>query len=176
MPLAANGWAREMLRCPGVRLVEVRARVAQVIVTERMARALNTVVRVVSQISLKQTDNGTFLIGGGAGFEWYDDPDMPSGDLNPENVAQKVGIAVHAVPALANARIVRTWHGIEGYTHDNFPLIGPVPGIAGAYVMACLRSGWSIGPYGGKLMAEILLGKRAERDLFHPAFDVGRMV
>jgi len=174
--LAANIWVKEMLGWLGAHHLPIRARVAQMIVTERTARAINAVVRVVSQISLKQTNNGMFLIGSGAGFNWYDDPNEPGGDLKPENVAQKLGIAVHAVPALANTRIVRTWHGIEGYAHDNFPLIGPVPGVAGAYVMACLRSGWSIGPYGGKLMAEILLGKRAERDLFHPAFDVKRML
>ena len=174
--LAANIWVKEMLGWLGVHDLPIRARVAQMIVTERRTRAINAVVRVVSQISLKQTNNGMCLIGSGAGFDWYDDPNEPGGDLKPDNVAQKIGIAVHAVPALANTRIVRTWHGIEGYAHDNFPLIGPVPGVAGAYVMACLRSGWSIGPYGGKLMAEILLGKRAEHDLFHPAFGVKRML
>ena len=173
--LAANVWVKEMLGWLGVHDLPIRARVAQAIVTERMPRVINTVIRVVSQISLKQTNNGMVLLGGGGGFDWFDDPDAPTGDLKPEIVAQKVGIAVHAVPALANTRIVRSWHGIEGYTSDNFPLIGPVPGVAGAYVMACLRSGWSIGPYGGKLMAEILLGRRAESDLFHPAFDVGRL-
>ena len=173
--LTANVWANEMLGWLGVRDLPIRARVTQMIVTERLPRAINAVVRVVSQISLKQTNNGMVLIGGGGGFDWFDDPNEPTGDLRPENVVQKLGIAVHAVPALANTRVVRTWHGIEGYTSDNCPLIGPVPGVAGAYVMACLRSGWSIGPYGGKLMAEILLGKRAEHDLFDPAFDVKRL-
>jgi len=172
--LAANVWVKEMLGWLGVRDLPIRARVTQMIVTERLPRAINAVVRVVSQISLKQTNNGMVLIGGGGGFDWFDDPNEPTGDLRPENVVQKLGIAVHAVPALANTRVVRTWHGIEGYTSDNRPLIGPVPGVTGAYVMACLRSGWSIGPYGGKLMAEILLGKRAEQDLFHPAFAVNR--
>lgn len=174
--LAANIWVREMLGWLGIRDLPIRARVVQMIATERAPRAINAVVRVVSQISLKQTNNGMFLIGSGAGFDFYDDPNEPGGELKPENVRQKLGIAVHAVPAIANSRVVRTWHGIEGYAEDNNPLIGSVPGVPGAYVMACLRSGWSIGPYGGKLMAEILLGERAESDLFHPAFDMRRMI
>ena len=172
--LAANIWVKEMLGWLGMPDLPIRARVAQVIVSERTARAINAVVRVVGQISLKQTNNGMFLIGSGAGFGFFDDPDAPDGLLKPENVRHKLGVAAHAVPALANARLLRTWHGIEGYAQDNLPLIGPVPGVAGAYAMACLRSGWTIGPYGGKLMAEILLGKRPESDLFHPAFAVGR--
>ena len=167
---------KEMLGWLGLHDLPIRARVVQMIATERAPRAIKAVVRVVSQISLKQTNNGMFLIGSGAGFGFYEDPNEPGGELKPENVRQKLGIAAHAVPALANTRVVRTWHGIEGYANDNFPLIGPVPGVAGAYVMACLRSGWSIGPYGGKLMAEILLGQRAESELFHPAFDVRRMM
>ncbi|MEJ1935725.1 hypothetical protein WDZ92_36495, partial [Nostoc sp. NIES-2111] len=56
------------------------------------------------------------------------------------------------------------------------PLVGPLPGVDNAYVMACMRSGWSISPYAGQLMADTLLGKVPERPLFIPEFDPARLL
>ena len=41
--------------------------------------------------------------------------------------------------------------------------------------MACLRSGFTIGPHGGKTMAGILLGETPESELFLPEFDPARI-
>jgi len=173
--LTANAWVKRMLGWLGHDKLPIKTRVNQVIVTERMAPAIRSVIRVISQISLKQTNNGVFLIGGSSGHPWFDDADTPDGTLLSATILEKLKIAAYTVPALREARIMRTWHGLEGYTPDNMPLVGPVPGVEGAYVMACMRSGWTIGPYAGKLMAEILQGTRPESDLFIEAFSPQRM-
>jgi len=174
--LTANMWVRPMLEWFGLRDLPIKGRVSQMIVTERMRPAIRAILRVVSQISLKQTNNGTFIIGSSGGFPWFDDPDEPRIELRPDNVVRSMKIAAHAVPALGETRVLRTWHGFDGYTPDNQPIIGPVPGARDVYVMACMRSGWTIGPYGGKLMAETLLGREPERALFIPEFDPARLL
>ena len=35
-----------------------------------------------------------------------------------------------SIPALVGGRVVRTWWGFEGFTPDNMPVVGPLPGIA----------------------------------------------
>ena len=104
-------------------------------------------------------------------------PDDIDGLLSPETIVQKLQIAGYTIPELAGGRMVRTWHGIEGYSGaDNQPLIGSVPNVPGAFVMACLRSGFTTGPFVGRLMAEKLLGTASETELFLPEFAPSRLV
>jgi sarcosine oxidase subunit beta len=172
--IATNLWARQMLAWLGLPDVPIRGRALQVVVTERMQTAITSVVRVINQVSMKQTQNGTFLVGSDGDLGWIDDPDRFDGHLDPAVISQKMGIAVQAVPALRRTRVIRSWHGLEGHAPDNEPLVGPVPGVPGAYVMACMRSGWTIGPFAGKVMAQIMMDRSPEFDLFRPEFAVGR--
>ncbi|MCC7425887.1 MAG: FAD-binding oxidoreductase, partial [Alphaproteobacteria bacterium] len=174
--LAANMWVRPMLDWFGLRDLPIKGRANLMIVTERMRPVIRSILRVVEQISLKQTDNGTFLIGGDAAVPWSDDPEQTPLDLDPAIVLWRLGIAAHAIPALCETRMLRTWHGWDGYAPDNQPLVGPIPGVPDAYVMACMRSGWTAGPYAGKLMAQTLLGQTPDRTLFIPEFDPARLL
>ena len=76
-----------------------------------------------------------------------------------------------AFPAFAldaTTRLVRTWHGFEGYVPDYLPLAGELHGAANAFVIGCTRGGYTIGPYVGTLVAEHILGKTTELPLFDP--------
>ena len=82
-------------------------------------------------------------------------------------------LARWTVHALAEARIARIWLGLEAETADALPLLGQVPGVPGAYVIGSAHSGYTSGPYLGRLLAEHMLGHESAHPLFDPARLVG---
>jgi glycine/D-amino acid oxidase-like deaminating enzyme len=52
---------------------------------------------------------------------------------------------------------------------DFYPLAGALPGVPGAFVLACVRGGYTIGPYIGRLMGDLILDREPEMPLFDPA-------
>ncbi|MDP6883145.1 MAG: FAD-dependent oxidoreductase, partial [Rhodospirillales bacterium] len=84
--------------------------------------------------------------------------------------------AASVVPALASGRVVRTWTGLEAYAPDNQPVIGPLPGVADATLIGAMRSGFTAGPFMGRLLADTLLGRAPEMPIFEAAFDPARLL
>jgi sarcosine oxidase, subunit beta len=70
---------------------------------------------------------------------------------------------------LAQARVARIWLGLEAETADAMPLLGAVPGVPGAYVIGSVHSGYTSGPYMGRLLADLMLGREPELPLFDPS-------
>lgn len=162
--LAGGVWLEPMLRWLGVELT-VRVLVNQLAVTERLPAVMRTVVTVASGLlSLKQFANGTVLVGGG--WQGRGDREHETGTLIPENLLGNLRLAAFAVPALRAGRLVRAWLGLEAETADAMPAIGPVPGIPGAFVIGGVHSGYTSGPYMGRLLADQILGRTLERPLF----------
>ncbi len=78
-------------------------------------------------------------------------------------------------PVLASAKIVARQACFRPVARDGLPLIGRVPGVAGAY-LATGHGVWGIlnGPATGEAMAELIAGGAAQSvDL--SAFDPGRL-
>ena len=177
--LASGAWIGKMGRWFGLEL-PVTVRLNQGTIMERLPPLFDASIRVTGQISLKQTSVGTVLIGGGAGEHWIDDPDRADTDVDPRKIGAKmvngVRTAARAIPALGAGRVVRTWIGAEGFTPDNLPMIGPLPGVADAYVIGCQRSGFTTGPFMGKLLAEFILEKEPEMPILRPEFDPRRLL
>ena len=134
-------------------------------------------LEIFGRLSLKQAANGTVLMG--TTLHWIDDADLADLQTDRERIIQNLNRAVawaaKAVPPLGAGRVVRSWTGLEGYLPDNQPMIGPLPGVEGAFTMGCARSGFTMGPYVGRLMADVLLGREPETPLFLPAFDPARL-
>lgn len=63
---------------------------------------------------------------------------------------------------------MRTWLGFEANVPDMMPLAGALPGIADAFVIGCVRGGYTIGPYMGELLSQLILGREPEMPLFSP--------
>ncbi len=166
--LAGGVWLERLLaRDFGIR-IPVNCRVNMVSVTERMPPIMKTVLGIAtSLLTLKQSENGTVLIGGG--WQGKGDPDRGGYEIIPENLVGNLRLASYVVPALRNARIVRTWLGVEGNAEDTMPLVGDIPGAPNAYVIGCVRGGYTIGPYMGLLLAQYILGKEPEMPLFDPS-------
>jgi glycine/D-amino acid oxidase-like deaminating enzyme len=148
--------------------IPVKTLVNQLIVTERMPPIMRTVLSIANgMLSMKQFANGSVLIGGG----WQGVGDRVSGPVEtiPENLIGNLRLAQYVIPALAQARIARIWLGLESETADGMPMIGALPGRDDAWVIGCVHSGYTSGPYMGKLLAEAMLGETSELPLFDPA-------
>jgi len=169
--LAGGVWLGEMLRWLGVDIA-VECLINQLIVTERLHRVMRTVLSVASGLlSLKQFANGTVLIGGG--WQGRGDPERGGIETIPDNLIGNLRLARWTIPALAEARVARIWLGLEAETSDAMPMIGPVPGVRDAFVIGSVHSGYTSGPYMGRLLADFMLGREPELPLFDPARLVG---
>lgn len=165
--LAGGVWIQNMLAWLGVQ-IPIKVLINQLIITERIRPVMRTVLSVASGLlSLKQFANGTVLIGGG----WQGDGDRERGgvEVRPQNLVGNVRLAAYAVPALAEARIARVWLGLEAETADAMPIIGDVPGVPQAYVVGSAHSGYTSGPFMGRIMAQHILGQEPDLPLFDPA-------
>ena len=169
--LAGGVWLGEMLRWLDIDIA-VKCLINQLIVTERLQRVMRTVLSVASGLlSLKQFANGTVLIGGG--WQGRGDPVRGGVETVPENLIGNLRLARWTIPALAQARAARIWLGLEAETADAMPIIGALPGVREGYVIGSVHSGYTSGPYMGRLLANFVLGRETERPLFDPARLVG---
>ena len=165
--MAGGVWLEPLLAMLDVR-IPVKTLVNQLIITERMPPVMRSVLSIANGLlSMKQFANGTVLIGGG----WQGVGDRARGPVEtiPQNLTGNLRLAQHVIPALAKARVARIWLGLEAETADAMPMIGPLPGLADAWVIGCVHSGYTSGPYMGKLLAQTMLGETPELPLFDPA-------
>jgi len=152
--------------------IPVKTLVNQLIVTERVTPLMRSVLSIANGLlSMKQFANGSVLIGGG----WQGVGDRVQGpvEIIPQNLIGNLRLAQHVIPALANTGIARVWLGLESETADGMPMIGLLPGQSDAWVIGCVHSGYTSGPYMGKLLAQTMLGEKTELPLFDPARLVG---
>lgn len=163
--LAAGAWTRSFALQLGTDL-PIDARVNQMMVTERAPPLMNGVIGHISGLmSLKQSDHGTIIIGGGwQGEGAAGEPGRPV----TENLANNLRFATFAMPALADLRIVRAWYGYDAFVPDFLPIVGALPWLKEAYVIACVRGGYTIGPCMGDLLAARILGEEPALPLFDP--------
>ncbi len=165
--IAGGVWLEEMFGWFGLH-IPIKTLINQLAVTERLRPIMRTVVGIASGLlSLKQFPNGTVLIGGG--WQGRGSRDDRVTEIVPENLIGNVQLACHAVPALCQTRLLRAWMGFEAETRDAMPVIGAVPGIEDAYVIGSVHSGYTSGPYMGKLLAQAILSREPEMPLFDPA-------
>ena len=164
--LACGAWLKSAGAMLGLDL-PVRARVNTVSVTERGPALVGTVIgHATGLLTLKQKPNGSVLIGGG--WQGSGSPDEGRGSVDPATLLPNLRLALFAVPGLDRFRVVRSWTGFEANVPDFYPLAGAAPGIDNAFLLGCVRGGYTIGPYIGALMGDLILGREPELPLFDP--------
>lgn len=167
--LAAGAWLKPVAAMLGVNL-PVNARINTVSVTERISPVFSTVIgHATGLLTMKQKPNGTVLIGGG--WQGRGTPQQGRGEVLAESVTSNLALAQFALPALGSARVLRSWTGFEANMPDFYPLAGALPGVTNAFVLGCVRGGYTIGPYIGKLMGNLILGRETDLPLFDPGRD-----
>lgn len=165
--VAAGAWTQNILAMLGLE-AQIRVRVNTVSVTERAPALLHAVIgHATGLLTMKQKANGTVLIGGG--WQGAGTPEDGRGHVVSETLLTNLRLAAFAVSAISKLRIVRSWTGFEANVADFYPLAGPLPGLREAYVLACVRGGYTLGPYMGRLMGDLILGRELEMPLFDPA-------
>lgn len=164
--LACGGWTGPAVAMLGVHL-PIQVRINTVSVTERAKPIVKQVIGHASGLlTLKQKDNGTVLIGGG--WQGRGTPAEGRGEVVAQSLITNLQLAQFALPALARVRLMRSWTGFEANVPDFYPLAGALPGFDDVFVLACVRGGYTIGPYIGQLMGDRLLDREPELPLFDP--------
>jgi D-amino-acid dehydrogenase len=81
-------------------------------------------------------------------------------------VYEVLGEALRLAPGLAAAAIADIRVGLRPVTPDNMPVLGAAPAVRGVYLAAGHgATGLQLGPYSGKVIADLILGRTLETDL-----------
>jgi len=119
----------------------------QMIVTERLAPTLP-----IPGSGVRQIEEGVVQIG----------TTTEEGETNPAttvaDLARMAGRAAQVIPALAQARIVRSWAGIRPMTPDGCPIYQQSPMHPGAFVAVCHSGVTLCAVHAGPLAEAILAG------------------
>jgi glycine/D-amino acid oxidase-like deaminating enzyme len=141
----------------------IEAHPIQVNVTEPAAPIIRHLVyHAVERLSLKQARNGGVLIGGG-----WPSRRRADGRLvpDPRSMSENIAVAIAAVPAIAELRLLRTWPAIVNGTDDWLPILGETPGVPGFFHAIFPWMGFTGGPITARITADLLLGRDAGFDL-----------
>jgi sarcosine oxidase subunit beta len=112
-------------------------------------------------LTLKQARIGSILIGGGWPARLHDG--VPS--VHPGSLLANLEVARRVVPAIASARVLRTWAGFVNATDSWLPMIGELPGVPGLFVGAFPFMGFTAGPLLGRTLAELAMGRTVGADV-----------
>jgi glycine/D-amino acid oxidase-like deaminating enzyme len=150
---AAAAWANDVAALVGLAHA-YRPDGLHVNVTEARPRLIEPMVQHIGRrLTLKQSSNNTFIIGGG----WPARPETPPARFSNrwDSAAGNTAVAIRVVPALAGVRVVRTWTGVMPFTSDGAPIVGESNGVPGYF--ACLATtGFTLMPLLARMLAEHL--------------------
>ena len=165
--LAGGVWLPAMARWFGIELPIV-CDIKQQIVTERMPPIVRTIIRAANRrLSLKQTQSGALVMGGGwGGVGSLEDNRF---ELLADNIVGHLRMAHMAIPAVARARVARSWIGLEAVIRDRKPVAGPLTGVENAFIIGAVWGGYTIGPYMARLLGDLIMGREPELPLYDPA-------
>ena len=134
----------------------VRAEAPMMMITETMPPFLSAVMGLVGhRLSFKQRANGTLLIGGG--YRGTVNPDGLSARVDLAGLKRNANAAIRLFPHIADARIARSWAGVEGMTPDGLPIIGRSREHETAFhAFGFSAHGFQLGPIVGRILAELV--------------------
>ncbi|MDE1169083.1 MAG: FAD-binding oxidoreductase [Pseudomonas sp.] len=148
----------------------------QMAVTEPVPYALKTVIGVYTKIPeeviyFRQIARGNIVIGGG--YRTKPNMDTRRAHVEPRSILNQISQMRRLIPGIAPLNIIRVWSGIESYTPDSLPIMGPSSQVDGLYyAFGFCGAGFQLGPGVGDVMAELIsTGSTTTR--IHD-FDIGR--
>jgi glycine/D-amino acid oxidase-like deaminating enzyme len=148
---ASGAWANDLAALSGLRF-PMRAEGLHLNVSEPRARVLEPMVQHIGRrLTLKQSTNNTFIIGGG----WPARPELAPTRYSTtwESAAGNTAVALRVMPSLADVKIVRTWSGVMAFTDDLSPIVGETARLPGYYALIA-TTGFTLGPLMARLLAE----------------------
>ncbi|CBJ40707.1 putative sarcosine oxidase beta subunit, FAD dependent oxidoreductase (plasmid) [Ralstonia solanacearum CMR15] len=159
MLVACGAWSNRMAEQFG-EPVPLEARGPQMGVTEPLPYAIGPSIGLSSPIEheglyFRQIARGNIVFGGGLKGPAH--ADRIRAYVKPDNVLRQLRELRRFVPAFEHVQLIRVWSGIEGYTADWQPVMGPsakVPGLY--YAFGFNGEGFAISPGVGETMAELI--------------------
>lgn len=155
-----GAWAWQIAELIGEQLPRTHLALT-LMVTSRIQHFLDPVVIGIDRkLSLKQTEAGTVVIGGGV----LGEPDLDAGTTL--TVADRMVESAQTVwdffPVLRQATIVRTWAGLEAITPDILPIIG-ASSVAKNFwhVFGFSGHGFQLGPIVGSVLSDMIADGRS---------------
>lgn len=100
--------------------------------------------------------------GGGLLFGMGDPDERPGFDTTVrwDFLPNVIEVAVHRLPALADAAVSHAWAGLYEMTPDHNPIIGPALGVQGFYTIAGFSGhGFQHSPAAGRILADLIAGR-----------------
>lgn len=106
-------------------------------------------------------ENGRVVVGAtretGSGF---------ATQTSAEGIRQVLSEALRVAPGLATAQLLEIRVGIRPMSVDGLPVLGTIPNISNIYLATGHgASGLQLGPYSGKVVADIMVGQTIDIDL-----------
>ncbi|WP_372619802.1 NAD(P)/FAD-dependent oxidoreductase [Falsiroseomonas sp.] len=168
---AAGAWGPEFAGAAG-EAVPLTPRGPQLGVTEPLPYRLREAFGTVSAgLYFRQVLRGNIVFGGGTRQPVTLEP--PRARCAPEQFLAMLERLVRIIPDLAGAQAIRSWSGVEGYTPDMQPVLGPsrtMPGLVHAFGFS--GHGFQMAPGVGATVAE--LAARGETAVPTAPFAPGR--
>lgn len=124
--------------------IELEEKHNMITVTEKAPHFVDYTITTPT-MTMKQTAEGSFLIGGGR--EGYGD--LATSDrkyVSINGLCFNVREAQDIIPSLKKLNILRSWSGFEGFTPERLPYIGEVEKYPGIYYAVTGFCGYAIGP------------------------------
>lgn len=165
LQISSGAWGQKMAAAFGENL-PLTPKAPQMGVTEPVPYRIHPVIGYASWVEeegvyLRQVARGNIVFGGG--LRGTVDLAAKRAYLNPLNTVRQMPHLERILPDFARLRVIRTWTGIEGYTDDDLPVMGPsarVPGLY--YAFGFCGHGFQLGPGVGATMADLLATGKTE--------------
>lgn len=86
--------------------------------------------------------------------------------ITAAGVREVLAEALDVAPGLQAATLEEVRVGLRPVSEDGLPILGPVPGVEGVYLATGHGpTGLQLGPYSGKVVADLVLGRCSETDI-----------
>jgi glycine/D-amino acid oxidase-like deaminating enzyme len=146
-------WSGEFARAAGFSL-PMEPSVGMLVVTSAAPVRLRAVLN--SPTINVRPDGGGRLRLQATDFDAITTPEMATTPL-PEIAHRVYERAVSVVPSLAGTPMQAALVGVRAIPGDGYPVVGPVPGLDGLYIV-CTHSGVTMGPLLGRIAAREIIG------------------
>lgn len=173
--VACGAWSNRIAALFG-EAVPLEARGPQMGVTEPLPYAIGPSIGLSSPIEheglyFRQIRRGNVVFGGG--LKGPASAEHVRAYVKPDNVLRQLRELRRFVPAFENVQLIRVWSGIEGYTGDWQPVMGPSAATPGLhYAFGFNGEGFAISPGVGEVMAELIATGKTSTPI--DSFSVGR--
>lgn len=157
--IAAGAWSASLASAFG-EAVSLVARGPTMLVTEPAPYVIQPSVGVVTPVEeeslyLRQIPRGNVIVGGS--HRGSPSVETCRAYVNPLYTLSQLRQLRRLAPILSTLNVIRVWSGVEGYTPDNLPVVGPSSSVNGLYyAFGFSGGGHQLGPGVGDVIAELI--------------------